>query len=130
MKKLFLTLILVVVSNSAIAEWVEFIEDDEETLTIYVDPTTIHKNSNNGKMWVLADYKKAQELPFLPLYMSIKSQYEFNCKEEQTKALYASYHAKNMGRGKVIYSNNNPENWSPVSPDSIDKELWKFVCGK
>lgn len=121
---------LAVMSSSAMAEWVEFIEDDEETLTFYVDPTTILKNGNNVKMWGLIDYKKAQELPFLPLYMSIKNQYEFNCKEEQTKVLYKSYHAKNKGRGKVIYSNNNPENWSPVSPDSIEKKLWKFVCEK
>lgn len=121
---------LAVMSSSAMAEWVEFIEDDEETLTFYVDPTTILKNGNNVKMWGLIDYKKAQELPFLPLYMSIKNQYEFNCKEEQTKVLYKSYHAKNKGRGKVIYSNNNPENWSPVSPDSIEKILWKFVCEK
>ena len=121
---------LAVISSSAMAEWVKFIEDDEEALTFYVDATTILKNGNNVKMWGLIDYKKAQELPFLPLYMSIKNQYEFNCKEEQTKVLYKSYHAKNKGRGKVIYSDNNPENWSPAPPDSIDKELLKFVCGK
>jgi len=130
MKKLLLTLMLTVMSSSAMAEWVEVGEDDEDTLTIYVDPTTIRKNGNNVKMWILSDYKKAQELPFLPLYMSTKFQSEFNCKEEQTKALYASYHAKNMGRGKVIYNDNNPEDWSPVSPDAIDRDLWKFACGK
>lgn len=130
MKKLLLTLLVAVVGSNAMAEWVELIKDDEEILAVYVDPTTIRKNGNNVKIWILSDYKKAQELPFLPLYMSIMSQYESNCKEEQSRALNASYHAKNMGRGKVIYSNKNPENWSPVSPDSIDERLWKFACGK
>jgi hypothetical protein len=108
----------------------KFIEDDEVTQTVYVDQTTIHKNGNNVKMWFLFDYKKAQELAYLPLYMSIKRQNEFNCKEEQIKNLYESYHAKNMGGGKVIYNDNTPDNWSTVSPDSIDRKLWKFACGK
>ena len=46
------------------------------------------------------------------------------------KRLYTSYHAKNMGGGKVIYSDNNSDNWSTVSPDSLDRKLWKFACGK
>ena len=130
MIKLMLTLVLAVICNNVMAEWDKLVEDDEEALVVYVDPTTIHKNGNSVKMWVLSDYKEPQELAFLPLYMSIKSQYEFNCKEGQAKELYASYHAKNMGGGKVIYSDKIPENWSPVSPDSLDKELWKFACGQ
>ena len=121
---------LAVVSSSAMAEWVEFIEDDEVTQTVYVDQTTIHKNGNNVKMWFLFDYKKAQELAYLPLYMSIKRQNEFNCKEEQIKNLYASYHAKHMGEGKVIYSKKDPDDWNPVSSNSINRKLWQFACGK
>lgn len=117
-------------SSSAMAEWVKFIEDDKETRTIYVDSTTIRKNGNNVKMLILSDYKKAQELAYLPLYMSIKKQNEFNCKEELMKKLYASYHAKSMGEGEVIFSDNNPDNWSKVLPDFIDKKLWEFACGK
>ena len=47
MKKMLLTLMLAVMSSSAMAEWVEFIKDDEEILTVYVDPTTIHVFSVN-----------------------------------------------------------------------------------
>ncbi len=125
-----LTLVLAVICNNVMAEWDKFVEYDEKPLVVYVDPTAIRKNGNNVKMWGLSDYKEAQELAFLPLYRSIKSQYEFNCKGEQAKELYASYHAKNMGEGKVIFSDNIPENWIPVSPDSLDKELWKFACRK
>ena len=55
MKKLLLTFLLTIISSSAMAEWVEFIKDDEEILTVYVDPTTMHKNGNNVKIWILAD---------------------------------------------------------------------------
>jgi len=130
MKKLLVTLMLAVMSSSAMAEWVRVDYNSDKGATTYVNFFTIRKSGDTVKMWILLDYKKAQELAFLPLYMSIKRQSEFNCKEEQMKELYASYHAKNMGGGKVIYSDNNPDNWSTVSPDSIDRELWKYACGK
>ena len=53
MKKLLLILLLAVVTSSAMAEWVEFTEDDEETLTVYADPDTIQKTGNIVKMWSL-----------------------------------------------------------------------------
>ena len=130
MKKLLLTVILTVMSSSAMAEWAEFTENDDKVLIIHVDSATIHKNGNNVKMWILSDYRKAQELAYLPLYLSIKKQAEFNCKEEQIRKLYVSYHAEHMGKGKVIYSDNSPDNWSTVSPDSIDRKLWIFACRK
>ena len=130
MHQIILIILLTVVSGSAMAEWFEFTVDNEETRTIYLDPTTIHKNGNNVKMWVLFDYKKAQELAYLPLYMSIKRENEFNCKEKYIRILYVSYHAKQMGGGKVIYSDNNPDDWNPVSSNFIDRKLWKYACGK
>jgi hypothetical protein len=119
-----------VVSSSAMAEWVRVDHNNDRGVTTYINFFTIRKSGDTVKMWILSDYKKAQELPYLPLYLSIKSQNEFNCKEEQMKKLNASYHAKNMGGGKIIYSDKSPDNWSPVSPDSIDRKLWKFACGK
>jgi hypothetical protein len=130
MKKLLLTLMLAVMSSSAMAEWVRVDYNSDKGVTTYVNFFTILKSGDTIKMWDLRDYKKGQELAFLPLYMSVKRQSEFNCKEKQIKRLYVSYHAKNMGKGKVIYSDKNPEDWSTVSPDSIDKELWELACRK
>ena len=121
---------LTLISYSAVAEWAEFIDNNDEALIIYVDSATIRKNGNNVNMWILSDYKRAQELAYLPLYLSIKKQAEFNCKEKQIKKLYVSYHAEHMGGGKLIYSDNSPDNWSAVSPDSIDSKLWVFACRK
>ena len=130
MKKLPLTLLLVIVSGSVMAEWVRVDYDSDNGITTYVNFFTILKSGDLVKMWDLRDYKKGQELAFLPLYMSVKRQSEFNCKEEQMKELNASYHAKSMGEGEVIYIDKNPDNWSTISPDSIDKKLWKLACKK
>lgn len=130
MKKLLLVLLLAVINSSAMAEWVRVNHNSDNGVTTYVNFFTIQKSDDKVKMWILSDYKKAQELAYLPLYMSIKRQSEFNCKKEKIKKIYASYHAKHMGMGKVIYSDNNPDDWKLVSPDSIDKKLWGFACGK
>ena len=54
MKRLLITLLLAVLSTSAMAEWVQVNEGD--TFSAYVDPTTIRKAVNKVKMWTMQDY--------------------------------------------------------------------------
>ena len=130
MKKLLLILALAVMNSSAMAEWVLVDYNSDKGTTTYVNFFTIEKSDETVKMSILVDYKKAQERAFLPLYMSVNRQSEFSCNEEQMRELYASYHAKNMGKGKVTFSDNSPDSWSAVPPESIDRELWKHACKK
>ena len=130
MKKLLLILVLAIMSSSVMAEWVRVNYHSGNSSTTYVNLFTIEKSDRTVKIWSLVDYKKAQERAFLPLYLSINRQNEFNCIEGQMRELYAAYHAKNMGEGKVTFSDNTPDSWNVVSPDSIGRELWKYACGK
>ena len=59
MKKLLLTLMLSVVSSSAMAEWVAIGTSADGTF--YVDPATIRKSGNKVKMWRLIDFNSVQE---------------------------------------------------------------------
>ena len=45
------------------------------------------------------------------------------------RELYASFQAKNVEK-KVTFSDNSPDSWSAVPPESIDRELWKHACKK
>ena len=130
MKKILLILVLAIMSSSVMAEWVQVDYDSGNGFTTYVNFFTIEKSDRTVMMWSLVDYKKAQERAFLPLYLSINRQNEFNCMEGLMRELYASYHAKNMGEGEVTFSDNTPDSWSAVLPDSIDRELWKYACEK
>ena len=130
MKKLLLILVLALMSSSVMAEWIRVNYDSGNGSTTYVNFFTIEKSDRTVKMWSLVDYKKAQERAFLPLYLSINRQNEFNCMEGQMRELYAAYHAKNMGEGKVTFSDNTPDSWNAVPPDSIGRELWKYACEK
>jgi len=130
MHKITLVILLAVMSSSAMAEWVEFAEDDEETLTVYANPTTIRKSGNMVKMWRLTDFKTAQGNTGKH-YMSSKRQDEYDCKEERLRIIALVVYSKNMGKGKVVGSTDNKlYDWFPVTPDSLDETIWEFACGK
>jgi len=119
MKKLLLTLMLAVVSSSAIAEWVKVGTSDDKTTTIYADPSTIRKSGN---------YSTAQEGGSKP-YMSVRIQNEYNCKEETDRQIYATTFSGNMAGGHTINMQGG-RNWEPIAPRTFGETLWKFACGK
>jgi len=129
MNKLLLTLMLAVVSSSAVAEWVYVGTTDKST--VYADPTTIRKSGNKVKMWALYDFNLVKEIGGNK-YLSKKFQDEYDCKEEQERMLYFSEHSENMGEGDVVYVGYKlpDKNWTPIPPGSIVEGLWKFACGK
>jgi len=130
MKKIALALVLAAVSGAAMAEWVAISENDETRL--YADPTTIRRSGSIVKMWTLYDLKSPQKNPNKgdAPFLSVKTQKEFDCKEERHRSLYFSHHSGKMGTGKVVFTNENPINWSPVPPGSIVGTVWEFACGK
>jgi len=128
MKKLLLTLMLAVVSSSAIAEWVKVGTSDDKTTTIYADPSTIRKSGNRVKMWALWDYSTAQEGDSKP-YMSVRIQNEYNCKEETDRQIYATTFSGNMLEGNTIAMQGG-RNWEPIALRTFGETLWKFACGK
>ena len=76
MKKILLTLLLFVVSNSAMAEWV-YINKSIDTF-YYINPETIQKSGNTVKMWILGDFIKAKELKNSVINSSIRDHAEYS----------------------------------------------------
>ncbi len=129
MKKLLLTLILTLISTSAMAEWTMVDESSVKDMVVYVDYATIRTKGNLVKMWALYDYKTMQESAG-DKYLSEKSQYEYDCLEEQIRTPFNEWFSENMGKGEVVYTHNNILEWAPVPPGSIGETLWKVACGK
>jgi hypothetical protein len=128
MKKLLLTLMLAVVSSSAMAEWVAIGTTDNSTH--YANPNTIRKSGNKVKIWTLTDFNAVEEHKG-DKFLSIKAQEQYDCKEEQRRLLYFSRHSENMGGGGIVYSDAKPDkSWRPIPPDSVAEMVWKFACGK
>ena len=133
MKKLLLALILSAVSSSAMAKWFEVTSVPDEG-TVYADPATVRVSGNKVKIWMLVDYNKAMGVDG-GKYLSMMTQQEYDCKEEQGRkqgrTMAATTYHRNMGRGTPVIPKKAPYQDSyPIVPGSLDEILWKFVCGK
>lgn len=124
-------LLLIVVSNSAMAEWVELYAKGNYTL--YVAPDSIRKENNKATMWYLADLHEADTTAYGRAYLSRKAQDEYDCKEEQSRTLYLSVHTGNMAAGDTVFVVSTPNisgKWIRVPPHSVARDMWKIACGK
>ena len=99
MKELLLFLMLVVVSSSAVAEWIEIYEDKEAV--VYADFSSMTRFDNKVKMWVLNDYKKVEYF-LSEKILSWRHLLEYDCFRNRTRVLQMSSHSGNMGTGKVV----------------------------
>ena len=127
MRKTLLTILLAVASSDAMAEWGKVGGNEADTL--YADPTTIIKSAYKVKMQTLHDYKTATKAAG-DTFLSTVVQEEYDCKESQSRTLYFSFHSRNLGKGRIIYSDAHPHQWEPVRPGSARDALWKIACGK
>jgi len=57
----YLIALLILISCSAWADWVEIAETDDGIKT-HIDPTTIRKDGNLRKFWTLNNFPKAQKV--------------------------------------------------------------------
>jgi len=114
---------------SADAEWRPVTRVQDEDAIVYADATTIHKTGNRIKAWLLYDYKTAKEINGKQ-FMSMKTHSEHDCKKEQVRLLYNTYHSKDMGRGEIVFTDPHTSRWVPAENGSVRRVLWKTVCGK
>ncbi|MBI5625752.1 MAG: hypothetical protein HY935_00885 [Nitrosomonadales bacterium] len=127
MRKVLLMLLLAFVSSGALAEWVKVGGNGDNTL--YADPASIIKSSNMVKMRTLHDYKVAVKVAGA-VYLSSEVQEEYDCKGNHSRTLFFSFHSRNMGKGKKVYSDTELHAWEPVRLGSVREILWKFACKK
>lgn len=124
MSKTILMILLAIVSNSAVAEWMYVVRNDQSY--VYVDHSTIRKAGNRMGMSVLFDFKAADETrPF----MSTKIQSEYECKEEQYRITRIYVYSGNMGTGEAE-KNDTLTPWQPLKTGSAWKYLWSIACLK
>jgi hypothetical protein len=119
---------LTIVSTGATAGWVDV--GDTQTVTAYVDTTTVRKAGDLVTMWDLLVYKKAQEIPSGKTFKSVRAQTEYSCKEKNLRPLTASAHSETMAQGGTVHAVSEPGQWRAVPPGSLDEVLWNVACGK
>lgn len=126
-KAIFIILAIpfVIGSNDAIADWIKISEYND--ISHFVDLTTARKDGNIVKMWTMFDSEKTIKTKY-DEFMSMKTLYEFDCKEMQLRSIDSTSYSENMGRGKVVLNNPNPGKWRYISPESAGHRYWRVVC--
>ena len=130
MKKLLLTLVLVLISTGTMAEWTKIGEGDNKGgYTTYADLASIRKAGNRVKMWTLFDYKVEQKASGVN-FSSKKIRREYDCKGEHIRVLAFKLFSWNMERGKLVRTYNQPQKWEEVQPKTMNETEWKVACNK
>jgi hypothetical protein len=120
---------LVLSAELVYAEWIKVSDSDEAGKTVYVNPSTIRRNSNLVKMWQVNDYKTVQTVGGVR-FLTAKEQWEFDCAEMRSRVVALKEYSGNMGSGTVVYTNSQVGKWLPVISDSLGQTVWKIACGK
>lgn len=127
---IFVTLLMVLSSGPALAEWVEVsFSQSNGGYSTYADPDSIRRKGSLVKIWELIDFKRVQTFGRTS-YLSIKKQSEYECEEERERRLASTAHSENMGGCDALLSDSDPGKWSPVAPDSVGHAMWKLACNK
>jgi hypothetical protein len=149
MRKFILMLLMAVVSNNAMAEWVYYADKINNTdrtteSSTYYDPSSIRKSAGLVRLWALLDFKKAIPNPGYqtnrtqsPSYSSFRVLNEFDCDEGKMRVLQVTVMSGNMGNGDLVSSvenpnrsSDNPDGWKYVEPFTNGASLLKIACSK
>lgn len=123
MKKL-LTLILFVFSTSSFSsDWREFSQTNFDKF--YIDKDSISKLDDNiFTYWILRSSLKEESIK------STKTKDIMNCKRREYRLTYMIQYSGIMGKGNIIKEGKISEDFSPVRPDTMEEDIYKFICKK
>lgn len=128
MRKAVLIVLMACASSIATAAWERVGENKE--YTGYADATTLRKTGHLAQVWVLFDYKAPQQFEGKS-FLSVREQFEFDCRVERLQLLAVVAHPENMARGKVVYSAVfEHEEWQKLRRGTMHATLRQFACGK
>ena len=124
-KTFLLVIFLMAAITPAKAEWVMVGAESAQGETHYFDPETTKKNGYHRKVWVLSSYGEK----LAGGYRSVKSLYEFDCKEERARSYTMLLYKDEMATGGVIGAQHDKlKEWSIYPSGSIFSHIADAVC--
>jgi len=87
-------------------EWVKL--GGDELMTVYYNPTSLHRDGDIATMWVMVDYNAqwVQKSATEPVSLSDRTEYQFDCKKVTSSTGYHIQFSENMGNGKIVELND------------------------
>ena len=119
--RLALLCLLIPLSVSAWADWLEHSETDDAKH--YHDPASIRKTANFVRVMTIRDMNQLTNYGAL----SLRVLYELDCKESQYRVLAIAAHPGHMGEGPPIRTASEGE-WQFVIPGTPIEDLLGVAC--
>jgi hypothetical protein len=130
MKRLIAAIVLMSIALAAQAEFTRYFEDDETVA--YLDRDSVSRAGREARLWTIDDYRKPQnDLEGKKPYLSVKSQWVFDCTKRLSDVLIAFYYSEPMARGDEVYSGAaDQRSWDKVEPGSVGELAFRAACAK
>ena len=123
MKKLLTIFLLVLSSPSISSDWKEFSKTKEDKF--FIDKDSISKlNDNSFTYWILRSSLIEEGIK------STKTKDIMDCKKREYQLTYMIQYSERMGKGNVIKEGKVSDVTSPVRPDTMEEDIYKYVCKK
>ena len=118
--------LVLIFGGAAHAGW-DAVAVTDTGMTVYIDPTTIERDTYMVTMSVLHDYRTPEHLSS-GAFLSFTSLQQYDCGEVRSRTIRAVVYTEHMGSGSVLYSGTGNDTWQPVTPMSINHALWQVAC--
>ena len=116
------------INSSVSVEWDYIARAADRSSATYVEGASIRKLGDKVKLWEMLDYEEGRQLGSKEV-LSFKSLKEHDCKEKRYRGLSIIFYSKNMGKGVIVYSNNDTRPWKSVITGSTNEASFKYACG-
>ena len=123
----YLLALLMLFASPAWAGW-EFVVETVSGTQIFIDFQTVRREGNRVKVWELANYPKPLNTPSGLEIFSLRTRYEFDCKEETSRMLAITAFPEQYARGKELGHEGESNKWEHIAPRSTHSEVLKKVC--
>lgn len=115
--------------QAEVTGWTRVLQDEKRT--VYASTSPLEKNGDKVTILAMVDLKHPTTLSEGKPFLSWQTQYEFDCKNMQSRVIAAAMFASNMGEGEVTDSIvHQAPGWEVIPAHSNGEALWRRACGK
>jgi len=127
-KKFLVILILSILwCNVSFAEWKKVAVAANDSGTVYIDTQTVSKIGNNFIFMQLNSYTIPLEASGTTWYSDI-AKVEVDCTNNNSRELSVTFYEKKMGKGNIIASSNEVDDWDHNIQGSIMMTVVDYFC--
>lgn len=92
----------------------------------YIDPSTIRRDGNLRRFWVLVDYPPPQSDGTL----SQRVYEELDCREERRRGINITSFRGSMASGDIVGSGQGEGGWQQIAPGTQGAAIMRYVCAR